>query len=53
MVSADDARAFDRLLSAARQDEVVIVFNDDMPNSALSDIDARGRTDHNRAGDCP
>ena len=36
MVSADDARAFDRLLSAARQDEVVIVFNDDMPNSALS-----------------
>ena len=32
-----------------RQDEVVIVLNDDMPNSALSDIDARGRTDHNRA----
>jgi len=34
MISADDAKAFDMLLSAIRRDDVVL--NADMPNSALS-----------------
>ncbi len=36
MISPDDARAFELLLSTIRQDEVVLVLRDDMPDSALS-----------------
>lgn len=36
MISADDARAFELLLSTIRQDDVVLVLRDDMPDSALS-----------------
>jgi hypothetical protein len=36
LISADDARAFDMLLSTIRQDDVVLVLRDDMPDSALS-----------------
>lgn len=36
VVAADDGRAFDRLLATIRDQDVVLVFNDTSPESALS-----------------